>query len=1075
LDLGSSLSRPAWLERDLSLPFDHLSGDEFEVFCYLLLRREHPSEDIVYYGKTADLGRDIIRRREDGNVELIQCKRYGGNVGKGDVRIELAKLFTNLFKEVIPERPTRISFYVARDLTSPARGLLAREQWVEAAEQALKGHLKKAPSPDLLSFARAWWPAEGIYAEPGIRLTDRAECYPELIEKFFGIKKVVSGSVPDIAGEVEKLLAERETQPSSNRRSGNTWEDFFTATSQGETASRYLNDWPGLTPEARFEPPREFSAIQDSVNSRPLTILIGPPAAGKTFIAIQVLWAAFQKGLQVLWIAPTMFRPTDGPIPAERGLPDMRQRIESLTTKLGVKRFRAPLDRHEFITVNLEPGNIVYIEDPFGKRDEEFEYSLHTYKFFDLDECVAAISDEAGRSGCHILLSSREGLFDRWQTEREKAGLPPIPAKLIRISGESYDYQQLEKLATHLAQARGFEHPEDVAVEICYQVEFPYEIESILRALPRDAVGKQVEAEVAKYRGGLKSALRKTLVADNEQEMLFLVVLASRCTDPKTHYLRLHQALDLLGDAEGSLDRAVERYSAFVVRRPAFRLGNYGPDADEVFSPSHPVVDEAIMEYLRASAASSSSFLERLACALPEDALDRKSAHSGTDIALQLLFLGVGCRPGQAQEAILSVLLERGGLSLHHVRGLMRLWSATSPTFKDRLLAYLESGLHETAGDTRLLLVEAASNLTFAELPSEGAWKVTRLLFRKEVFKSSNGRGMYTWESPWSYLFEHLEEAPAYILRPLERIVVERPDLFVYVMGEVAVAHWAKLPESHKAAFFADSSLKSLRVQEVALQGIARYWEKAPRELRDLFVDQAASKDPAIRVAATTAAWIYGGSGEPVLEKVLLDSASDPDVKVPLEIMHSLGDEERDRRFARVFFERADANLAAEMLFDLIGSSAEPLPQWKLDLARECLVKGGDHAWSIVGLLHFGGGEAVTNPLHNWRDEITEEPEPIRLGALWAYGRSAGKSPKLDPDKVISSIKGMRNPYRSLALAYLSAQVKGLPGHMQEFIRELETAADEEGEAVRIGKEKRGSSEGNNPWLLLSLIEEAGA
>src|SRR4030095_1684058 len=155
-NLGPAPSRPDWSERALLLPFDRLSGDEFEIFCYLLLRREHPKDEVTYYGKTADLGRDIIHRRQAGGVELVQCKCYSGNIGVGEIREELAKLFTNLFSGAIPERPTRIWFYVARDLTPPARDLLAQEHWVEIAERALTDHLKKAPPPDLLEFARTW-------------------------------------------------------------------------------------------------------------------------------------------------------------------------------------------------------------------------------------------------------------------------------------------------------------------------------------------------------------------------------------------------------------------------------------------------------------------------------------------------------------------------------------------------------------------------------------------------------------------------------------------------------------------------------------------------------------------------------------------------------------------------------------------------------------------------------------------------------------------------------------------------------------------------------------------------------
>lgn len=80
-DLGTLRTKPGWLEREHALPFYKLSPDEFEIFCYLLLCLENPEDDISYYGKTADAGRDIVWKKKGGIVELIQCKRYQNNVG----------------------------------------------------------------------------------------------------------------------------------------------------------------------------------------------------------------------------------------------------------------------------------------------------------------------------------------------------------------------------------------------------------------------------------------------------------------------------------------------------------------------------------------------------------------------------------------------------------------------------------------------------------------------------------------------------------------------------------------------------------------------------------------------------------------------------------------------------------------------------------------------------------------------------------------------------------------------------------------------------------------------------------
>ena len=46
-DVGTNRTRPAWLSSRHALPFQDLSDDEFEVFNYLLLLKEHPGEKVI--------------------------------------------------------------------------------------------------------------------------------------------------------------------------------------------------------------------------------------------------------------------------------------------------------------------------------------------------------------------------------------------------------------------------------------------------------------------------------------------------------------------------------------------------------------------------------------------------------------------------------------------------------------------------------------------------------------------------------------------------------------------------------------------------------------------------------------------------------------------------------------------------------------------------------------------------------------------------------------------------------------------------------------------------------------------
>ena len=208
-DLGPERRQPAWLAGRHALPFQDLSDDEFEVFSYLLLLREGPDESVVYYGKTRDAGRDVVRTLAEGGVELIQCKRYTTNVGIGEVRGELAKLCTNIFRKTIRTFPDRVVFYAVPDLTAPAKDLLGnQEQWLECCEEAREAHLGEKPPAELVAFAKTWWPE--FDHEDEHKLTERARKHQDLIEEFFLVRHVVSGSLEEIRPELSGIAQSLE-------------------------------------------------------------------------------------------------------------------------------------------------------------------------------------------------------------------------------------------------------------------------------------------------------------------------------------------------------------------------------------------------------------------------------------------------------------------------------------------------------------------------------------------------------------------------------------------------------------------------------------------------------------------------------------------------------------------------------------------------------------------------------------------------------------------------------------------------------------------------------------------------
>lgn len=205
-EIPSTRTQPPWLERSDSLPFEQLSSDEFEILSYLLLLNEKPEhrDGIFYYGKTKDLGRDIFIITSE-EVEVIQCKHYKDNVSIGEVRWEMAKLFVNVHKGAIHPKPSKITFYISKDLTSPATDLLvSQEHWLKNMDQALEEFLGEAPNDDLIAFCKEWWPKTA--KEDSIKLTHRLKPYDELIDEFFTIKKVVTQNLLNpICQKLDKL------------------------------------------------------------------------------------------------------------------------------------------------------------------------------------------------------------------------------------------------------------------------------------------------------------------------------------------------------------------------------------------------------------------------------------------------------------------------------------------------------------------------------------------------------------------------------------------------------------------------------------------------------------------------------------------------------------------------------------------------------------------------------------------------------------------------------------------------------------------------------------------------------
>jgi hypothetical protein len=644
--------------------------------------------------------------------------------------------------------------------------------------------------------------------------------------------------------------------PVSPRRS---WSDFFIAVDLPDLISRHVDEWKGLEPDGRFQPPAEFDELLQAVKTAPLTILTGPPAAGKTFSAMQVLWREFQENREVKWITPKRFEDTEGIIANLESPPDMPQRIEMLTRQLGLAPRLPPLDSTEFIAAHLKPNGTIYIEDPFGKTDDEFRVSMHTYRFFDLNRFVAEISAGAARYGSRILITSREALFERWLSEAGQRGENLPPFTLVQVSKHSYERQQHLALARSLVSARGIQDIEEAARIIAPYVDMPFDAEVIVRGLPASATLDQVRASAEQSEGALTDKLRNRVGADTDSERLFLLLLIALAESGRVKhnnfyeaYTSLHAILSIEGDAGEALKRAAEKYRSIISRREIIVMEpwpgggiNLAPRNDEEhynLEPVHSTVIDAISSYLQST---SQVWLETVAASLSNPAGGLTSRLAQTEIAYLFIRWGIGGAEGPAQKGILEAVFHETGKLFFNVTAIMACWASLPLSFKERLFRHLEAETSSTH------TAEACDWLDDPDLSPADAWRFTRLLLDKPGL----GLSLIPLHGhPWRYMAEHLDEIPTDLKEALDRQAEQRPAIFTYALSEVLVQRWDELPQNWRVAFLNQKVLEHEHARQNLFEGIACNWNICPEELKKLFLGCSRHEDYQVRAAVGIAA-----------------------------------------------------------------------------------------------------------------------------------------------------------------------------------------------------------------------------
>lgn len=852
-----------------------------------------------------------------------------------------------------------------------------------------------------------------------------------------------------------------------------TWSYFFTEVGQSSLAHHFLDNWPTLSPHDRFQEPEEFGKLLELCKSSPITVVSGPPAAGKTFAAVMALWAAFREGRRVSWIAASSFSWTEGPIPEPTPPHRLEYDLKSLVRELGPKPPTPPVDIHDLIAQHLPIGTLLYVEDPFGRDESEFERSFHTYPFFDLLALGRSLQIPP-RDGCNILISTRDSLFEKWKTGRDLGELSEL-MQTIRLSRSSYRSWNLRQGARALAEARSAADPDAVAAAVANASDYPFEVEIICKDLP-DAPTEEDAVDRASHTGAtlLKRVLtRLQTTEDSEALFLFLVsALArdgTRLDDLKKSFGLLLRNLAIDADADQLSEQLRKQYRSVLTFHPSESRKNRkgaerkGIDLALLFPRddlwiSHSVVAEAIEHRIRTDHLSLArriaktlhlSFCGGTPAQSSETPLSLEASwkkRTSGKILLFLVQLGLA-KDEQAGPALIHVVSDPESLDSETTIEILHRWRDLPPLFRSSWLNMIGQRDSWEIAKVACLLPEAAV------APRE-AWQVLRTLAERDIWRES-GFGLIS--HPWEYLFRNVEIAPQDLTERVDKQAKQRPQDFVYDLATVAIRHWDRIPDLWKARIWAVREMDASEfwegeVHSSVMLAIADQWPPVT-ELRQLLLDEATSPNWKRRGNVARAAALYFDRDPEVFGELLRKTLEDPEVRVPLAALDTVGDSKSHAEFAEAVLRRPEPGVPAEMTEILAKDLRYSSTPWKQKLLQECLGAGGELAEAALAYSWFEAGQEFKGLNYGGPPSLEEASEPVKLAWLWAYATSGGRRPEIEPSKVVEILRQLNSPFREFAIFYVAMQATRLPELVRNYIDALTDPKVEQGKAERPANE----------------------
>lgn len=370
--------------------------------------------------------------------------------------------------------------------------------------------------------------------------------------------------------------------------------------------------------ERLYVPPCQYPEIQQALEANNIVIIVGPPHIGKTFTAVNLLYDYYLQGYQPYWIL-------DRPTCEETRLPT----LPDLYHRYGIRDGFS-------IESKVQPGCIVYFEDPYGRtKQEELEF-VKSESRFEIGDLLHILERRANaEKRPKVIITSREGIF-RHAAQRQpelsryavwlKAGSGYSEDDEERIEDEevSYDFSLRAKIAEkyeHLYQPlwsqpteESFDNAAKESLEevLSWAVSLLWTPHSIRRFFQdsQDMVLDDVEAlkkTIFESSNISESFASEIALSPDSQRLVFVVTyLAShrkaRATgwgnfsSVRSKYLAVAQVLGFTLD-EGQLawSQVLKDY-ATIIEELGSAGGSRSEQGDVCFA--HPAYDDAIARFL---------------------------------------------------------------------------------------------------------------------------------------------------------------------------------------------------------------------------------------------------------------------------------------------------------------------------------------------------------------------------------------------------------------------------------------------------------------------------------------------